>query len=102
VVTPEVAPWADPVWHLYVVRADNRDELRAALDEAGIASAMHYPLPLHLQPALAHLGYRAGDFPVTEEWARTLLSLPMFPELEEHEIARVCDVVERTASLPIG
>jgi dTDP-4-amino-4,6-dideoxygalactose transaminase len=102
VVTPEVAPWADPVWHLYVVRADNRDELRAALDEAGIASAMHYPLPLHLQPALAHLGYRAGDFPVTEEWARTLLSLPMFPELEEDEIARVCDVVERTASLPIG
>jgi dTDP-4-amino-4,6-dideoxygalactose transaminase len=101
VVTPEVAPWADPVWHLYVIRADNRDELRAALDEAGIATAMHYPLPLHLQPALARLGHAEGDFPAAEEWARTLLSLPMFAELEDEEIARVCDVVASTATLPV-
>jgi dTDP-4-amino-4,6-dideoxygalactose transaminase len=98
--TPSVAPWADPVWHLYVVRAENRDEVRTALDEADIASGMHYPLPLHLQPALSMLGYSEGDFPVTERWARTLLSLPMFAELEQAEVERVADVVSRVATAP--
>jgi dTDP-4-amino-4,6-dideoxygalactose transaminase len=56
---------------------------------------MHYPLPLHLQPALANLGHAAGEFPATEEWARTQLSLPMFPELEPEEIERVAAVVTR-------
>jgi dTDP-4-amino-4,6-dideoxygalactose transaminase len=96
--TPQVASWADPVWHLYVVRAENRDELRAALDEAGITTGLHYPLPLHLQPALARLGYAKGDFPVTEEWARTLLSLPMFAELTGAELERVADAVNRAAA----
>jgi dTDP-4-amino-4,6-dideoxygalactose transaminase len=98
--TPVVAPWADPVWHLYVVRVGNRDEVRAALDEEGIASGLHYPVPLHLQPALARLGHSAGDFPATEEWARTLLSLPMFPELERAEVERVAAVVTDAAEAP--
>jgi dTDP-4-amino-4,6-dideoxygalactose transaminase len=97
VTLPPVAPEVDPVWHLYVIRVENRDELRQALTDEGIATGMHYPLPLHLQPALANLGHAAGDFPATEEWARTQLSLPMFPELEPEEIERVADVVTRVA-----
>ena len=100
VTLPPVAAYGQPVWHLYVVRAENRDELRQALTDEGIASGMHYPLPLHLQPALSQLGHAAGDFPVTEEWARTLVSLPMFPELETEEIERVARVVTRVAVRP--
>jgi dTDP-4-amino-4,6-dideoxygalactose transaminase len=95
VTLPPVAPEVDPVWHLYVIRVENRDELRQALADEGIATGMHYPLPLHLQPALANLGHAAGEFPATEEWARTQLSLPMFPELEPEEIERVAAVVTR-------
>lgn len=95
--TPPVAPWAEPVWHLYVIRLPNRDEVRKALAEAGIATGLHYPIPLHLQPALSMLGHRKGDFPVAEEWADTLLSLPMFPELEQTEIDRVAAVVADVA-----
>lgn len=101
VTLPKVAPGADPVWHLYVIRAENRDEVRQALADEDIASGLHYPLPLHLQPALVGLGHTAGDFPATEEWARTLLSLPMFPELEPEEIERVADVVTRVAVPPV-
>jgi dTDP-4-amino-4,6-dideoxygalactose transaminase len=88
------------VWHLYVVRTSNRDDVRGALTETGIASGLHYPVPLHRQPALATLGYGSGDFPVAEEWARSLLSLPMFPELEDAEIERVAEVVNRAAAGP--
>jgi dTDP-4-amino-4,6-dideoxygalactose transaminase len=98
VETPQVADWADPVWHLYVIRAENRDEIRDALAAEEIASGMHYPLPLHLQPALAHLGHGPGDFPVTEEWARTLLSLPMVAELEDDEVTRIAAVVKRVGA----
>jgi dTDP-4-amino-4,6-dideoxygalactose transaminase len=98
VVVPRTAAWAEPVWHLYVIRSQNRDAVREALAEGGVATGLHYPVPLHLQPALAMLGYRAGDFPATEEWARTLLSLPMFPELEQAEIEHVAAIVNRVAA----
>jgi dTDP-4-amino-4,6-dideoxygalactose transaminase len=98
---PRVAPWAKPVWHLYVIRAENRDELRAALESGGVATGMHYPVPLHLQPALAMLGYGKGDFPVAEEWARTLLSLPMYAELRRDEIERVSEIVRSVGTLPV-
>jgi dTDP-4-amino-4,6-dideoxygalactose transaminase len=91
--TPDVAAWAEHVWHLYVVRVAERDEVRSLLAAEGIETGLHYPLPLHLQPALAHLGYERGDFPVTEAWAGELLSLPMFPELEPSEIERVAEAV---------
>lgn len=100
VSAPVVADWADPVWHLYVIRATNRDEIQTALTEADIASGLHYPIPLHLQPALKGLGYSEGDFPATEAWARTLLSLPMFAELEPIEIERVAAVVNAVAVVP--
>jgi dTDP-4-amino-4,6-dideoxygalactose transaminase len=95
---PWTAPEAEHVWHLYVVRSARRDAIRAALEENGIASGMHYPLPLHLQPVLAELGHRPGDFPVTEAWAEELLSLPMFAELEPEEIEAIAETVRMSAA----
>ena len=92
--TPATARWAEHVWHLYVVRAARRDDLQAALEAEGIGTGLHYRLPLHLQPALAQLGHVRGDFPVTEAWADELLSLPMFPELDNAEIERVALAVK--------
>jgi dTDP-4-amino-4,6-dideoxygalactose transaminase len=91
--TPKEATWAEHVWHLYVVRTPLREELRFALAAGGIATGMHYPVPLHLQPALARLGYGSGRFPHTEAWAQELLSLPMFPELELEEIEGVANAI---------
>jgi dTDP-4-amino-4,6-dideoxygalactose transaminase len=96
---PQSASWAEPVWHLYVVRVQNgsRDALRDALAERGIATGLHYPRPLHLEPVLASLGYAAGDFAVAESWSERLLSLPMFPELEEDEIRYVSEAIVESA-----
>jgi dTDP-4-amino-4,6-dideoxygalactose transaminase len=85
---------ATPVFHLYVVRllgrdAAFRDTVRQRLAEAGVESGIHYPVPLHRQPAYAHLGYRPGDFPVAERLAAEILSLPMFPEITEEQQAYV-------------
>ncbi len=82
-VLPFVAAAAEPVWHLYVIRTPQRDALLEALNRQGIGAGVHYPVPLHLQPAYAHLGYRAGQMPVTEEVAATCLSLPLYPELSD-------------------
>ncbi len=82
-ILPQVAAAADPVWHLYVVRCPDRDALLAELNRRGIGAGVHYPLPLHLQPAYAHLGYRAGDLPVTERVAAECLSLPLYPEMSD-------------------
>ncbi|MGH7794007.1 MAG: DegT/DnrJ/EryC1/StrS family aminotransferase [Candidatus Binatia bacterium] len=83
------------VWHQFVIRSPHRDRLRDELSKAGIGTGLHYPIPLHLQPAYSYLGHRPGDFPVAEQLAKECLSLPMFPELEENEIDRVCDVLFR-------
>ena len=90
---PEPAPWAEHVWHLYVVRTTRRDAIRAALAAHGVETGLHYPVPLPSQPALKQLGHAGGDFPATERWASELLSLPMFPELEPEEIALVAEVI---------
>jgi dTDP-4-amino-4,6-dideoxygalactose transaminase len=82
---PCEAPGRCTVWHLYVVRHPRRDYLQQALTAAGIGSGLHYPIPVHLQPAYAHLGYRAGDFPVAERVAGECLSLPMYAELTEEQ-----------------
>jgi dTDP-4-amino-4,6-dideoxygalactose transaminase len=91
--TPAAAAWAEHVWHIFAVCTPRRDDLRSALAAEGIATGLHYPVPLHLQPALAPLNSKVGAFPVTEALASELLSLPMFPELEPYEIERVADVV---------
>jgi dTDP-4-amino-4,6-dideoxygalactose transaminase len=90
--TMRAAAWAEHVWHLYPVRTASRDRLRAALAAEGIATGIHYPVPLHEQPVLARLGYRRGAFPATEAWADEVLSLPMFAELAPDQIKRVATI----------
>jgi dTDP-4-amino-4,6-dideoxygalactose transaminase len=94
VVIPFEAAWARSVYHLYVIRVNNRDALQRRLAEMGIATALHYPVPLHLQKPYAKLGHGIGSFPVAEHYARELLSLPMFPELTGEQIRSVADAVE--------
>jgi dTDP-4-amino-4,6-dideoxygalactose transaminase len=87
---PAAAPWAEHVYHLYVVRVPDRDRVFARLQERGIGAGIHYPVPLHLQPAYAHLGHRQGDFPVTERVASGIISLPIYAEITEEQVDRVC------------
>lgn len=87
VMPPYVPAGNRPVFHLYVVQVQDRDRLQAALTAAGIGTGLHYPVPLHLQRAYAGLGYRLGDLPHTEQAAQRILSLPMFPQLREDQIA---------------
>jgi dTDP-4-amino-4,6-dideoxygalactose transaminase len=92
---PQEMPGARHVYHQFVVRSAQRDALQAHLKAAGIGTGIHYPVPLHLQPALQDLGYRAGHLPVTEEIARTVLSLPIYPELDEEQIDHVVGAIHR-------
>lgn len=92
VVTPEAATWAEHVYHLYVIRVNDREALQAQLNEAGVATGIHYPIPIHLQPAYAELNHKPGDFPVTEKYAAQILSLPMYPGISQ-------EAVEYTANL---
>jgi len=87
------SPQAKHVFHQYVIRAQRRDELRKFLVERKIGSEIYYPLPLHLQPVFSYLGLKAGDLPVSEQAAREVLALPMFPELTEAEIRRVVESI---------
>ena len=87
------SPQAKHVFHQYVIRAQRRDELRQFLAERKIGSEIYYPLPLHLQPVFSYLGLKAGDLPVSEQAAREVLALPMFPELTEAEIGRVVESI---------
>jgi dTDP-4-amino-4,6-dideoxygalactose transaminase len=82
------------IYHLYVVQVPKRDELQAWLKERGIFTGIHYPVPNHLQPAMKSLGYKEGDFPVTENIISKILSLPMFAELIDEEIYAVADAIK--------
>lgn len=94
-VTPPVeADGAKHVYHLFVVRAPERDALQAYLKDQGIFTGIHYPIPIHLQNAFAYLGHKAGDFPVTEKAVGEILSLPMFAELTDEEIVRIADTIK--------
>jgi dTDP-4-amino-4,6-dideoxygalactose transaminase len=90
---PVERPGRRHVYHLFVVRSPRRDELAVHLRDAGVDVGIHYPIPLHMQPAYAELGYNAGDLPETEQAASEVLSLPMYPELSESQIERVADAV---------
>jgi dTDP-4-amino-4,6-dideoxygalactose transaminase len=89
VVIPTPADYAEPVFHLYVIRVNNRDAVQTYLHQQGIATVIHYPIPIHLQPAYRDLNYRQGDFPVTERFAEQILSLPMYPEMTETSLKYV-------------
>lgn len=94
IITPEEMPYARHVYHLYVVRAKKRDGLQAFLKGKGIETGLHYPIPLHLQKAFDYLGYKKGDFPVAEQYAGEILSLPMYPELTEEQIRYVAEKIK--------
>ena len=86
---PSIPDWAEPVWHLFVVRHPQRDALQQRLQQAGIGTMIHYPVPPHLQPAYAELGYSAGAFPISEAMHREVLSLPMGPQLTAAQLEAV-------------
>lgn len=83
----------DHACHVYAVRVKERDRVRAVLADGGVSTNIHYPVPVHLQPAYAGLGYQAGDFPVSELLANETLSLPLYPELPDASVAKVADVL---------
>jgi dTDP-4-amino-4,6-dideoxygalactose transaminase len=93
VLLPEVPDWAEPAWHLFVVRSSRRDALQAHLAEAGIETLIHYPIPPHRQDAYAFLGLGAGSLPISEAIHREVLSLPMGPHLDEPGATRVVEAV---------
>ena len=95
VVAPFDPSYSKSVYHLYVVRGPNREEFMKELGAAGIGTGIHYPVPLHQQKAYAHLGYKKGDFPVTDKVAPEIVSLPMFPNLTAEEQKRVTEAVVR-------
>ena len=86
-------------WHLYTVRSHDRAALQSALKEQGIATAVHYPRPIHLQPAMAPAGGRVGDLPVSEMLTKEVLCLPLYPELPFEDVARVADAVRATSAV---
>lgn len=81
-------------YHLFVIRTEKRDSLQEHLKTHGIQTGIHYPIPVHLQPAMQDSGWKEGDFPVAEKLAKEILSLPMFPELTEEQIGGVCEAIE--------
>jgi len=91
--------WSRSVYHLFVIRTDDREGLMKHLKDAGIGSAIHYPVPLHLQKAYASLNYSNGDFPVTEAAATEIVSLPMYPQLTADQQAKVADQIIAFTSL---
>lgn len=88
----------EPIWHIFPVFHPRRDDLRRALERRGVLTGIHYPTPVHLQPAYAFLGLAAGSLPVTERLAATEVSLPMFPELTEAEVQQVIEAVQETCA----
>ncbi len=100
-MAPFEPSWTKAVYHLYVIRAEDRDNLMKHLAEGSIRTGIHYPVPLHLQKAYEGLGYRSGDFPVSERVAREIVSLPMFPQLTGEQQARVAaGVVDVRSTAP--
>ncbi len=84
------------VYHLFVIRHPLRDRIQKALTEHNIRTGIHYPVPLHLQPAYSYMGHKPGDFPITEKVSAQVLSLPLYPELEDNQIVKICDIVKET------
>ena len=93
-ITPYHSPDVRHVYHLYVIRTVQRDKLLAHLKSKGIGAGVHYPIPLHRQPAYAKQGYADISLPVTEQVAAEVLSLPMYPELTTNEIHYIADAVK--------
>ena len=93
-ILPYVPEWSEPVWHQFVIRTRKRDELQEYLKDSGVETAIHYPVPIHLQEAYKYLGYKKGDFPIAEKIANEVLSLPMWVGLGEKEIELIYIMVK--------
>ncbi len=100
VKTPEEMAYARHVYHVFAVRTSKREQMKEALHASGIECGVHYPVPIHLQEAYSASGKAPGSFPVAERCAAELLSLPMFPELTEHQIQYICQEVRRISDAP--
>ena len=93
ITLPAIRDEADHVWHLFVVRTPDRNGLQSFLVANGIGTQIHYPIPPHLSEAYKYLGYKAGDFPITEEYANTVISLPLYEGMTDEEINYVIETV---------
>jgi dTDP-4-amino-4,6-dideoxygalactose transaminase len=100
ITTPTVMPYGRHVYHLYVIRTPRRGELFRHLNEHGIGAAIHYPTPLHLQPAYQYLNHKPGDFPVAEACAREVLSLPVYPELTDEQVEFIVNTIKKFVLSP--
>ncbi|TCD04326.1 DegT/DnrJ/EryC1/StrS family aminotransferase [Erythrobacteraceae bacterium CFH 75059] len=94
-LTPMVPTWAEPVWHLYVIRHPERDRLAAHLKAHGVETGVHYPVPPHLQPAYRHLGWQSGAFPLSETLHQQVLSLPISPFMSEADVDHVVKTIRK-------
>ena len=90
---PSVPEWAEPVWHLLVVRHHQRDTMQKTLSDLGIQTIIHYPIPPHLSDAYRFRGWKAGDFPVAEKMSKEVLSLPLGPHLDKKSVSFVCEAI---------
>lgn len=102
VATPQEMPYGRHVFHLYIVQTQQRDDLRQALVQRGIETGLHYPVPVHLEEAFSHLGYRRGDFPASERLALQGLSLPMYPELSAEAVDYVASAILDWCGAKVG
>lgn len=93
-ILPQVPPWADPVWHVFVVCLENRDALQAHLNQQEIGTVIHYPIPPHLQPAYKELGFMEGQFPIAESIHKQILSLPMGPKMKVEQTEQVIGAIK--------
>jgi dTDP-4-amino-4,6-dideoxygalactose transaminase len=99
---PVERPWASHVYYAYVVQVQEREHFRASLAQEGIATSIHYPTPVHLQPACAAYGYTRGSLPVTEAAAERIVSLPMYPELTLEQVELVANAVKKSSAVGIS
>jgi len=97
-VLPHVPDWVDPVWHLFVVRSQKRDDLQKQLANAGVGTMIHYPIPPHLQPAYENLGYKKGDFPISEAVHKSVISLPMEPSMKYSQVSLIVEIIEKNSA----
>jgi dTDP-4-amino-4,6-dideoxygalactose transaminase len=94
-ILPQLASNADHVFHLYVVRTNKREELQEHLNNKGVGTLIHYPIPPHLQKAYKYLGYKKGDFPIAEELANTSISLPLWVGMDKNQLETVSDLIAK-------
>ncbi|OFY63615.1 MAG: erythromycin biosynthesis sensory transduction protein eryC1 [Bacteroidetes bacterium RIFCSPLOWO2_02_FULL_36_8] len=101
ITLPAKMSYANPVYHLFVIKTTMRDEMQKYLNEQGVSTGLHYPVPLHLQNTFQYLGHKKGDFPVSEKLAEQGLSLPMFPEMTDEQIGYVAEKVRSFCKAPV-